>query len=153
LAQAITSARNLADLVNDAQYRLAPALAVVEGPMMAGGGANGSEMYADAKGRECVNALFPKAHIAWADDCGEMLPREWRAFTINLPDVVAATETLLPLEITRGANLDEATPDALAFLLAMGVHRQGARCAVWHGGRLDIYVPHAADNNSRGIKA
>jgi len=33
------------------------------------------EMYADAKGRECVNALFPKAHIAWADDCGEMLPR------------------------------------------------------------------------------
>jgi hypothetical protein len=105
------------------------------------------EMYADAKGRECVNALFPKAHIAWADDCGEMLPREWRAFTINLPDVVAATETLLPLEITRGANLDEATPDALAFLLAMGVHRQGARCAVWHGGRLDIYVPHAADNN------
>jgi len=48
------------------------------------------EMYADAKGRECVNALFPKAHIAWADDCGEMLPREWRAFTINLPDVVAA---------------------------------------------------------------
>jgi hypothetical protein len=39
--QAITSARNLADLVNDAQYRLASALAVVEGPMMAGGGANG----------------------------------------------------------------------------------------------------------------
>jgi hypothetical protein len=62
------------------------------------------EIYADAKGRECVNALFPKAHIAWADDCGEMLPREWRAFTINLPDVVAATETLLPLEITRGGR-------------------------------------------------
>jgi hypothetical protein len=105
------------------------------------------EMYADAKGRECVNALFPKAHIEWKDDCGEAFPREWRAFSINLPDVIAATETRLPLEITRGANLDEATPHALAFLLAMGAKRQGARCAVWHDGRHDIYVPHAAGNN------
>ena len=105
------------------------------------------EMYAGAKGRECINALFPKAHIAWADDRSEMLPREWRAFSINLPDVVAATETRLPLEITRGANLDEATPDALAFLLAMGARRQGARCAAWRKDHLDIYVPQAADNN------
>jgi hypothetical protein len=80
-------------------------------------------MYAAAKGRECIDALFPRAHIEWKDDCP--MPREWRAFSINLPDVVAATETRLPLEITRGANLDEATPDALAFLLAMGVRRQG----------------------------
>ena len=36
LAQAVTSARNLADLINDAQYRLASALAVVEEPMMTG---------------------------------------------------------------------------------------------------------------------
>jgi hypothetical protein len=105
------------------------------------------DMYADAKGRECINALFPKAHIAWADDCAEILPRGWRAFSINLPDVVAATETRLPLEITRGANLDEAAPDALAFLLAMGVRRQGGRCAAWRGGRLDIHVPQAAGNN------
>ena len=39
LAEAVTSARNLAELINDAQYRLASALAVVEGPMMTGGGA------------------------------------------------------------------------------------------------------------------
>jgi hypothetical protein len=83
--------------------------------------------------------------MAWKDDCP--MPREWRAFSINLPDVVAATETLLPLEITRGADLDEATPDALAFLLAMGVKRQGGRCAAWRGGCLEMYVPHAAGNN------
>ena len=105
------------------------------------------EMYADAKGRECVNALFPKAHLAWKDDCGDALPREWRAFSIHLPDVVAATETRLPLEITRGANLDEATPDALAFLLAMGVERQGGRCAIRRGKGYEIYVPHAAGSN------
>jgi hypothetical protein len=34
LAQAVASARNLVDLINDAQYRLASALAVVERPMM-----------------------------------------------------------------------------------------------------------------------
>jgi hypothetical protein len=104
------------------------------------------EMYASAKGREYINALFPKAHIAWADDCGAMPPREWRAFSINLPDAVAATETRLPLEITRGANLDEATPDALAFLLAMGVCRQGGRCAAWRGSHLNIHVPQAGNN-------
>jgi len=36
MAQAVTAARALADLINDAQYRLASALAVVEGPMMMG---------------------------------------------------------------------------------------------------------------------
>jgi hypothetical protein len=101
------------------------------------------EMYADAKGRECIDAIFPKAHIAWKDDCP--MPREWRAFSINVPDVIAATETRLPLEITRGANLDEATPDALACLLAMGMQRQGGCCAAWRGDHLEIYVPQAGN--------
>jgi hypothetical protein len=98
-------------------------------------------MCADTKGRECIDALFPKAHIAWKDDCGETMPSEWRAFSINLPEVVAETETRLPLEITRGADLDEAAPDALAFLLAMGVRRQGGRSAVQREGRFDVYIP------------
>src|SRR4029077_19688875 len=79
-------------------------------------------MYASAKGREYIDALFPQAHIAWTEDgTAAMLSRGWRSFSINLPDTIAATETRLPLEITGGANLDEATPDALAFLLAYGV--------------------------------
>jgi hypothetical protein len=76
LAQAITSARNLADLVNDAQYRLAPALAVVEGPMMA------------------------------AYSMGRRLRRGAASRVARVHDKLAgrrpATETLLPLEITRG---------------------------------------------------
>ncbi|MGC2081612.1 MAG: hypothetical protein WA728_37455 [Xanthobacteraceae bacterium] len=106
------------------------------------------EMYANVKGRECVNALFPKAHIAWADDCGEAFPRDWRAFLINLPDAVAVMETRLPLEITSGADLDDATPDALAILIAIGVQRQGVRCAVWqHSGHYHVFAPHAAGDN------
>jgi hypothetical protein len=106
------------------------------------------EMYASAKGRECIDALFPQAHIAWADDCGEeMLSRGWRAFSINLPDVVAATETRLSLEITGAANLDEATPDALAFLLAYSVRWHGGRSAAWRKDHLVVYVPQAASNN------
>ena len=78
-------------------------------------------MAANAKGRECINALFPQGHIAWrATD--PALPNDWRGFNINVPDVVANTETSLPLEITKGADLDFATPEALNLLLAMGVN-------------------------------
>jgi hypothetical protein len=50
------------------------------------------------------------------------------------------------LEITGGANLDKATPDQLAFLLAAGVSRQGGRSAIYSNGRLEIYVPPNANN-------
>jgi len=43
----------------------------------------------------CVNALFPKAHIAWRDP-GEGLPIDWLGFDINVPDVIAATATKFP---------------------------------------------------------
>jgi hypothetical protein len=52
-------------------------------------------MAANLKGRACVNALFPKAHIAWRDP-GEGLPIDWLGFDINVPDVIAATATKLP---------------------------------------------------------
>jgi hypothetical protein len=60
-------------------------------------------MAANLKGRACVNALFPKAHIAWRDP-GEGLPIDWLGFDINVPDVIAATATKLPL---NKARLDE----------------------------------------------
>jgi hypothetical protein len=102
-------------------------------------------MAANQKGRECIEALFPDACIAWRDP-GEGLPNDWRGFDLNLPDVIAATTTKLPLEITRGADLNAANPDALAFLLATGVNRQGGRSAVWREGRMEIYVPPASNN-------
>ena len=102
-------------------------------------------MEANLKGRECVDALFPHAHIAWREPEPGM-PPDWRGFSIHLPDVVASTETKLPLEITGGKNLYEVAPDALAFLLAIGVNRQGGRSAIWRGEKMEIYVPPAGNN-------
>jgi hypothetical protein len=62
------------------------------------------------QGRAYVDALFPDAHIAWRDTGADYLPADWHGFHINVPDVVAAIKTRLPLEITGGANLDEAHP-------------------------------------------
>lgn len=87
-------------------------------------------MEVNTKGRDYVDALFPNARIAWRDS--DLVPADWHGFSMNVPDVVRATETKLPLEITRGANLDEANPDALAFLLAAGVNHQGGRSAVYY---------------------
>jgi hypothetical protein len=101
-------------------------------------------MAANAKGRECINALFPRinalfpqGHIAWrATD--PALPKDWRGFNINV-EVVSNTETKLPLEITKGADLDCAAPDTLNFLLAMGVNRQGGNAACVKNGMLEIF--------------
>jgi hypothetical protein len=47
------------------------------------------------------------------------------------------------MDITGGADLDEAKPDALALLLAVGVVRQGGRAAYLHGGHIEIALPHS----------
>jgi hypothetical protein len=65
-----------------------------------------------------------------------------------VPDVVAEIETALPLDITRGDDLDEANPDALALLLAVGVVRQGGRAAYLHEGHIE--TPFGTLTNARG---
>ena len=84
----------------------------------------------------------PGGHIAWREP-GSRLPADWHGFNINIPDVVAEMETALALAITRGADLDEANPDALALLLAMGVMRQGGRAAYLREGQIEIALPHS----------
>lgn len=101
-------------------------------------------MAVNKKGRECVEALFPQVHLAWRD-AGPDFPADWQGFKINVPDVVSqAGPNKLP-DITGGANLDEASPEALAFLLAAGVKHQGGRSALLQNGRLDIFMPHAGN--------
>jgi hypothetical protein len=103
-------------------------------------------MAVNDKGRECVDALFPHAKIAWRD-AGDIVPADWHGFDINLPDVVAAMETKLPLDITSAADLDKCTPDALAFLLAIGVKRQGGRGAFYRSnGLLEIFHGPSSNN-------
>jgi hypothetical protein len=99
-------------------------------------------MSVNDKGRDCVDALFPGAHIAWTA-AGDDLPADWHGFEIHVPDVVdtMGDQTKLPLEITEGADLHEANPDALALLLAIGVTHQGARAGVWRDGLLNIFQP------------
>ena len=56
--------------------------------------------------------------------------------------MVDVIDTKLPLEMTEGADLHTANPDALALLLAIGVIDQGGRAAVLRNGRLDIFQRH-----------
>jgi hypothetical protein len=96
---------------------------------------------ANDKGCACIDALFPEARLAWGAP-GDIGPADWRGFEINIPGVVAVMETKLPLEITRGADLDTVNPDALAALLAIGVMRQGGRVAIYRNGHLAIVQGH-----------
>jgi hypothetical protein len=95
-------------------------------------------MDVNAKGRDCVNALFPGAQIAWREP-SDAIPADWHGFEIHVPGVVEAIQTKLPLWILPGADLHEANPDALAFLIAIGVIHQGARAAIFRNGRLEIF--------------
>ena len=64
-----------------------------------------------------------------------------------MPDVVAATEHKLPMEITGGMDLNDAKPEALAFLLACGVNLQGGRSRrLDPDGTFEIRKPRTANN-------
>jgi hypothetical protein len=101
-------------------------------------------IYASPNGRDCINGLFPRAHIEWRDP-GEGLPPDWRVFSINLPDVVSATQANLPPP--SNSIIDDCSDNQLAFLLATAVKRDGGRAAQivhGHGGpQVMIYLPRA----------
>ena len=87
-------------------------------------------MFANAKGCDHVDGLFPEAHIKWRG-LPPGLPNDWRGMQVNLPEAVSATKTNLPLEvIPAGRTIDDSTPDQLALLLAFGVRRDGGRAAI-----------------------
>ena len=82
---------------------------------------------ANAKGRQCVEQVFPDAHIAWRDPGDLGFPAgDWQGFDLNLPDVASATRHNLP-PVNGSTPLDAARPDAVAFVLAYAAQVQGAR--------------------------
>jgi hypothetical protein len=83
---------------------------------------------ASDRGRRAVEAVFPGAHIEWRFHADNALG--WGEFSLNVIDCTVLPGHRLPLEITHGASLHDATPDALAYLLAMGVRRQGVCVAL-----------------------
>ena len=103
---------------------------------------NWTHIAANEDGRAAIEALFPETIFQWRDHPEDRYPIGWLQSSINLPDAVAHTPHRLP-PITGGAPLDEAMPEALAFLLAIGATDQGARACHWSGddGRPHIYMP------------
>jgi hypothetical protein len=102
------------------------------------------EMYANKTGQAIVNSLFPRAHIKWVNDGG--LPDGWATFEINLPGVVDAVpdhrlDCDHMLKAAGHETLHESNTDALAFVLAAAVHRNGGRAATVIDGEITIYVP------------
>jgi hypothetical protein len=96
-------------------------------------------MAANPKGRHCIEKVFPKAYIEWRDP-GDGSPSDWQGFSLHVPEVAAlpAPNNLPP--ITGDVPLDEAQPDALAFLMAIAAKDQGARAAlVKSDGSIEIY--------------
>jgi len=87
-------------------------------------------MFGNAKGCAHVDGLFSEAHIEWRE-LGPGFPADWFSMKVNLPEVVSATKTNLPLEvIPAGRTIDDSNPDQLALLLAFGVRRDGGRAAI-----------------------
>ena len=100
-------------------------------------------MAANKQGRRAINAVFPDIHIEWRfhNDCRWL---GWGEFSLNVADVAHTMRNhRLPIEIVRTADLDAATPEALAFLLAMAAKREGVRVACESEGRLTIYASQA----------
>ncbi len=86
-------------------------------------------MFANVKGCNRVDALFPQACIEWRELPG--LPDDWCSMKVNLPEVVLTTTTNLPLNVIPAERtIDDCTPDQLALLLAFGVRRDGGRAAI-----------------------
>jgi hypothetical protein len=88
------------------------------------------DMFANAKGCNHVDALFPEAHIEWRE-LGPGFPADWHSMRVNLPEAVSTTTTNLPLKVIPAERtIDDCTPDQLALLLAFGVRRDGGRAAI-----------------------
>jgi hypothetical protein len=97
------------------------------------------EISANERGRTAIEAVFPDAYIAWRDP-GKGFPEEWLGFTLNLPDVASRTKHHLPP--INNTPLDDARPDALAFLLAIAAKNQGVRSGIWRENRkIEIFHP------------
>jgi hypothetical protein len=79
---------------------------------------------ANAKGRECLQRIFPNSQPSWKPNASDM-PPNWRHAIFHVPEL-ARLEHALP-SITGDTPLKEATPTALAYLLAYAVERQGGR--------------------------
>jgi hypothetical protein len=101
--------------------------------------------FANAPGRNALQKVFPEWSIPWEPNA-VTLPPDWLLALFHMP-TLAERYGIRDLEsITGGAPLEDATPAALAFLLATVAKDQGARAATWDGQVLDLYTPPRGNN-------
>jgi hypothetical protein len=83
---------------------------------------------ANARGRDCLQKVFPAWGIPWETD--SKMPSDWLHAAFYVPEMASRGGHHLP-PITGGIPLEEAAPAALAFLLAIAAKEQGARAMTW----------------------
>ena len=109
-----------------------------------GGGA--VTVLAKAFGQTSSEKVFPNWRIPWERNPSSF-PHDWLHAVFHVPELARGVNELPP--ITGGAQLEEAAPHALAFLLAMGAYHQGARVAIWNEGgdpELTLHIPPQGNN-------
>lgn len=91
-------------------------------------GANGwIEMSANAKGKEAIQRIFPKAMFQWRE-C--LYPwKGWQSTIPHLPAVIAHCANTLPPDLLRQKPIQNVTDNQLSFLMASGAKDQGVRAA------------------------
>ena len=105
-----------------------------------GGGA--VTVLANAQGRDCLQKVFPKWITPWEQNAAGM-PSDWLHAVFRMPELADHGAHNLP-PISGGMPLEEATPAALAFLLAVAATNQGARVMTWDEQRelqFKLYLP------------
>jgi hypothetical protein len=77
-------------------------------------------LFANADGRNHVDALFPEGCVEWYELPFPGFPDDWRGMQVDLTECVSTMTTNLPLAvIPAGRTIHDCTPDQLAMLLAL----------------------------------
>jgi hypothetical protein len=88
-------------------------------------------MYANVKGRQCIDNMFPNEPFSWSDRMSH-LSDDWRACELKVEDIFPSGQVPLPLicqPIPPGlTTLVKSTSGQAALLLALGVQNSGG-CA------------------------
>jgi hypothetical protein len=98
-------------------------------------------MEVSPEARDVVNSMFPSCRIDWKPHLGNLLPRNWLEFEMNVPGAVKADKRNTLPDFHRRGGIDDCNQDQLAFLLACGLWSAGLRCAVQkEDGCIDLYA-------------
>jgi len=97
---------------------------------------------ANQHGRDCLQKVFPEWSVPW-EPYVSSFPSDWLHAVFPVPELASKHAHSLP-PINGNVPLVEATPAALAFLLAIAAKNQGGRAMTWDDQRepqLQLFIP------------